>query len=236
MSEQSELQNQKYSSNQLNRTFARRIGKRLSSTKKQILEEILPKCQFITEKQNFLKSSDEVIMEIGFGMGDHFLQQMRLKPNATFLGAEVYLNGVAQFLECALEAGVISSVHDNNNLLLWPDDVDLLFDNIPDNSIDILYILFPDPWPKKKHNKKRMLNKQRLDTIKNKLKSKGTLIFATDIDDYFNSTYKLIDEDDDLEFIDTNFDKPHQGYVATKYNKKALREGRTARFMRIKNL
>lgn len=220
--------------NKLNRTFARRRGKGLSDKKKLILEKILPRYLFTDEKIDTLQTDNKLIMEVGFGMGDHLVQQMKVNPNATFLGAEVYVNGVAQFLELGIDSGIICAAENkNNNLFLWPDDVDLLFDMIPQNSLDIIYILFPDPWPKKKHNKKRLVNNQRLNTIKDKLKSKGQIIFATDIDDYFDSVYELIDQDNDLEFLDEDFTTPHAGYILTKYNKKAIREGRVARFMRI---
>ena len=222
-----------YSKNKLNRSFARRIGKGLSQSKHRILEDVLPKYLFNNNKQHVLSSANKVILEIGFGMGDHLVEQMKLNPAATFLGAEVYMNGVAQFLEFAIDAGIITPEDNtNNNLLLWPDDVDLLLDNIPDKSLDIIYILFPDPWPKRKQNKKRLVNAQRLCTFKSKLKAKGQFIFATDISDYFESTYELIDKDKELEFIDKDFSIPHEGYVITKYNKKALRERRVAQFMR----
>lgn len=219
----------------LNRSFARRKGKGLTLAKQQLLETILPQYLFSEEKADALISANKVIMEIGFGMGDHLVQQMQLHPQATFLGAEVYMNGVAQFLELGVKAGVIPNKNESvrDNLLLWPDDVDLLFEKIPNNSIDIIYILFPDPWPKRKQNKKRLVNRQRLDIIKTKLKKGGMLIFATDIDEYFDATYELINKDSDLSFVDEDFSTPHEGYVITKYNKKALREGRSARFMRI---
>lgn len=221
-----------YSKNKLNRSFARRIGKGLSQSKQRILEEVLPNYLF-NNKQHAISSANKVILEIGFGMGDHLVEQMKLNPAATFLGAEVYMNGVAQFLEFAIDAGIITPEDNtNNNLLLWPDDVDLLLDNIPDKSLDIIYILFPDPWPKRKQNKKRLVNAQRLSTFKSKLKTTGQLVFATDISDYFESTYELIDKDKELEFIDKDFSTPHEGYVITKYNKKALHEGRVAQFMR----
>lgn len=219
----------------LNRSFARRIGKSLNVSKKHMVEHELPKrvLKLSNVTDQIKKHSNQpIIMEIGYGMGEHFFNQIINHQDKFFIGAEVYMNGVAQLLEkiCDYEAEHNIEL---NNFILWPDDVDILLEQIPNESLDQLYILFPDPWPKRKHHKKRLIGEDRLPIIKSKLKHQGTLAFASDIDHYFDAVIDLIENDQALNFINKDFNKPHDGYVNTKYHKKAIREGRTPRFMQI---
>lgn len=216
----------------LNRSFSRRIGKSLSDLQKQLLDNMLPQHLFTTEKLKILASAKgqlvnkKLFLEIGFGMGEHFVHQAELNSDAIFIGAEVYLNGVANVLKLASQNNI-------SNFLLWPDDLDLILNQIPERSLSGIYILFPDPWPKRKQHKKRILNKERLEILKSKLVIGGLMNFASDIDDYFDKTKELIDLDGSFEVINSNF-TPHDTYIMTKYHHKALSEGRNARFLQCK--
>jgi len=209
--------------NKLNKTFARRIGKRLSDYNKNLLENILPQYQYSNEA--LLNSQKKKkFLEIGFGMGEHLFNQVTLNPDNLYIGAEVYLNGVANFLKLATNV---------DNFLLWPNDLDMMLTDMPDNSLDGIYVLFPDPWHKRKYLKKRLVNKERLELFKAKLKPCGFIAFASDIEDYFEDVRKLFALDEELKIQNTDFLVPHEGYVTTKYHQKAIRECRVARFVQV---
>ncbi len=260
----------------LNRSFARRIGKHLSNSQKQLLAEELPKYLFseerlrecIADTTNLDAPNPEVVkeytedssgygrktsgelaqltivsehkrdprfdapnpevakvyLEIGFGMGNHFIKQAKDNQDALFIGAEPYLNGVANVLKLAQDEGI-------TNFLLWSDDIDLILANLPDNLLQGIYILFPDPWLKRRQLKKRILNKERLVILERKLQKDGFIAFASDIEDYFSSVEKLFLENGNFVVKSNNYLQPHSGYVKTKYHEKAIEEGRSARFM-----
>lgn len=207
----------------LNKTFARRVGKALTTHSKTMLEEILPIYSYSADKmQN--SHYPKKYLEIGFGMGEHFLHQLQQNKESLYIGAEVYINGVASVLKKASSAEL-------SNYLLWADDVDMLFANIPNHSLDGVYILFPDPWHKRRYLKKRLVNQKRFDIIKYKIKIGGFFAFASDIEDYFQSVLKLVNADSDFILAKDNYTLPHENYIQTKYHGKAIQEGRVAQFL-----
>ncbi|PCJ29044.1 MAG: tRNA (guanosine(46)-N7)-methyltransferase TrmB [Rickettsiales bacterium] len=214
---------QRYS--KLNRTFARRIGKSLSNLNKDLLSGELPKYSYSSEKLlEANRAGKKTFLEIGFGMGEHFLSQLANHPDAVHIGVEVYLNGVANVLK-QLE-------HNCAELMLWPDDIDLVLEDMPEASIDGIYVLFPDPWHKRRYLKKRMFNKERVASFGSKLKAGGFIIFASDIEDYFDSACDILREDAGFVIEGDDFSSEHAGYVQTKYHQKAIREGRRPQFVK----
>ena len=208
--------------NNLNRSFARRVGKTMSDLKKNILKNDLPKYLYTPEK-NTENIYNKTFLEIGFGMGEHLANQAQLNPDNLYIGVEVYSNGVANFLKQATSLKL-------NNFMVWPDDLDLILDKIPAKSLSGVYVLFPDPWPKRKQIKKRIFNIERFEHFKNKLKKGGFIAFASDIEDYFTSVYKLLDNNSNFTISSKNTHAEHDGYIQTKYHSKAIKEGRTAQF------
>ena len=214
------------SRNKLNKTFARRIGKRLSDYNKNLLENILPKYEFSNELL-ICSTKQKKILEIGFGTGEHLFNQVNLNPDNLYVGAEVYLNGVANFLKLVMKGN-------NNNFLLWPNDLDMMLSDMPDNSLDGIYVLFPDPWHKRRYLKKRLVNKDRLDIFKLKLKIGGFIAFSSDIEDYFEDVKKLFLQDTQLIIQNIDFLLAHENYTTTKYHQKAIQENRMAKFLQAK--
>ena len=209
--------------NKLNRTFARRIGKRLSNQNKELLENVLPKYLFSNELLTF-NDNRKKYLEIGFGMGEHLFNQIVLNSANLYIGVEVYLNGIANFLKLVTKS-------QNDNFLIWPDDLDMILKDIPNHSLEGVYILFPDPWHKRRYMKKRLINKERLELLKSKLKIGGFIAFASDIEDYFENVKKLFLEDKELIIQNTDFLTPHEGYIITKYHQKSIMENREAQFL-----
>lgn len=205
------------------RSYARRIGKSLSNLQQALLEEELPKYLYSYEKISI--ENRPMFLEIGFGMGEHFINQAKLNPDKLFIGAEVYLNGVANALKLAGEQNI-------NNFLLWPNNLDLILNALPNNMLNGIYILFPDPWPKNKQKKKRIVSEERLKILQTKLRKNGQLIFASDISDYFNQVVKLLEQNSNFQILNKdNYLTTHDNYLTTKYHQKAVNENRTARFI-----
>ena len=209
--------------NKLNRTFARRIGKRLSNQNKEFLENVLPKYLFFNELLTF-NDNRKKYLEIGFGMGEHLFNQIVLNSANLYIGVEVYLNGIANFLKLVTKS-------QNDNFLIWPDDLDMILKDVPNRSLEGVYVLFPDPWHKRRYMKKRLINKERLELLKSKLKIGGFIAFASDIEDYFENVKKLFLEDKELIIQNTDFLTPHEGYIITKYHQKSIKENRKAQFL-----
>ena len=119
-----------------------------------------------------------VILEIGFGNGDSLLQQAIANPDNNYLGIEVHRPGVGHLLHRAHEAGV------TNLRVINHDAVEVLQQQIPDASLDVVQLFFPDPWPKKRHHKRRIVSAAFIQLVHRKLKGGGQLHLATDWQDY----------------------------------------------------
>ncbi len=204
----------------LNRSFSRRIGKSLSPLQQSLLGEDLPKCLL---DPLALPKYDRYIAEIGIGMADHFVAKAALDPSTLYIGFEPYLNGVANAIKLAKDA-------EAGNLLLWPDDMDLVFDQLPNDLLSEIYILFPDPWPKLRHHKRRIINPTRLKLFTSKLKANGRLYFASDIAHYFNSAQEIIGSTGLFKEI---YSGPlsFENYIKTRYHLKAEEENRAPQFL-----
>ncbi|MDX1924050.1 MAG: hypothetical protein SFT91_02325 [Rickettsiaceae bacterium] len=210
--------------NQEIKSFARRIGKSLSRYKKNLLDNLLP--YYLIAKEDPLKKAPgqgKIILEIGIGMSEHFAHQAKINPNHYFIGAEPYLNGIASCLDLAQK-------YELHNIGLWPDSVDEIITHIKPNSLDIVYLLFPDPWLKNKQKKRRFASIARLIKIKNLLRPGGNLIFASDIEEYATDITKKALEAG-FENITKNETAVHEGYITTKFHAKGMREGRDAFFL-----
>ena len=209
----------------LNRSFSRRIGKSLSTLQKEAIEQLLPTYLLAAE----LLPNKQLVAEIGIGMGEHFINQACYNQDIIHIGFEPYLNGIANAL-------ILAQKEDITNIRLWPDDMDLIFSNIPDGCLNAIYILFPDPWPKTKQKKRRIICDSRLQLFSSKLSDKGVLYFASDIEDYVNSVEKLLKKSAFFDLLDNPNNMPHAGYIQTKYHSKAIAEGRMARFLAAKKM
>lgn len=232
--------------------FGRRKGRTIRKAKTFLLENFLQKMT-INEQTVFDKNTlfgiipDEIHLEIGFGDGGHLAELSAKKQNIGFIGVEVFQNGIANLL--SLLTGIKDAAHQINNpslvsnrtdnVRIFPEDARLLFPHIPDSFIDKIYLLFPDPWPKNRHAERRFVNPENLKELARILKKDGILQIATDHKVYKKHVLHTMHASKD--FIWTakkisDFDTPPQDWVETKYQRKALREGRKPVFFEYKRI
>lgn len=161
-------------------TFVRREG-RATAAQNKALEELLPRWQWpelCTPPDNDFGRAAPTFLEIGFGAGENLLAQCQAHPEINFLGLEVHRPGVGQLLHKAGKAGL-------TNLRVSPDDaLQLLRERLPEACIDRIQVWFPDPWHKRRHNKRRIIQSKHLDLMARVLKPGGQLLMATDWEDY----------------------------------------------------
>lgn len=194
-------------------TFGRRVGKKLSLNNKIILSEMLPQFLISSEILQNIDQKKEIILEIGFGMGEHIIHQARAHPNILFIGADPYINGVASLLKQIIK-------YDLKNVMIWPDDVRLLLNFFPQEIFSKIFILFPDPWPKHRHHKRRLVNKNNIENLIPYLHCQtGYLIIATDHFEYSEMIQAEILQISNLHLSST---KQPDIWVKTKYQIKAL--------------
>ena len=202
-------------------SFARRVGKTLSKTPQSLLEEKLADYTISNHQFNLHR---KYILEIGSGHGDFIVSQAKKNPDITYVACEPYINGVAKLLE-KLELEKIT------NILIWTDDVRLLLADLPDDLFEAVFILFPDPWPKKKHKKRRIINNYLLDKLQNKIRKNGKICTATDDQDYAESILSVFAGDQSYrKNKERDNSKSFDEDVITHYQSKAQHEKRNCFF------
>ncbi|RUU00604.1 tRNA (guanosine(46)-N7)-methyltransferase TrmB [Mesorhizobium sp. USDA-HM6] len=166
-------------------------------------------------------------LEIGFGGGEHLLHRATEAPATGFIGVEPFVNGMAKMMT-ALDKRPLA------NLRVYDDDATRLLDWLPPASLDGIDLLYPDPWPKKKHWKRRFVSPANLDRFARVLKAGGRFRFASDIDSYVNWTLLACRAHGSFawqasEAIDWH--RPYEGWPGTRYEAKAIREGRRPAYL-----
>lgn len=165
-------------------------------------------------------------LEIGFGGGEHLVHQAAQNPDVGIIGAEPYINGVAMLLGKIRRAGV-------DNLAVHPGDARDLFDVLPDNSIARAFLLYPDPWPKKRHHRRRFVTPEHLQPLARVMQPGAVLRVATDIPDYVRQTLEEVPKAGFTWQAQRPADwrRPWGDWLSTRYEQKALREGRTPHYL-----
>jgi tRNA (guanine-N7-)-methyltransferase len=170
------------------KTNGRRTGRR-GKADRAMLKKVLPGFEiksngFIDPAEIFGRQAP-LYIEIGFGNGDFLFEKTINTPEADFIGIELYITGAAKLLKKLVEHKNTSDGPCRQNIRIFIDDSrKVLEKNIPDESIDGIYLLFPDPWPKKRHNKRRLIKPEFSRLIYSKLKNNGFVVTATDHSDY----------------------------------------------------
>ncbi len=204
--------------------YGRRKGKPLRRTHVGLMETLLPQVA-IDVVYPLAQAQDRRWLEIGFGGGEHLAHQAALNPTVTILGAEPYLNGVAKLL-AEIEMRALENVRVHYG------DARVLLEALPDQCFERVYLLYPDPWPKARQNKRRFVSPENLVQIHRVLKPAGDFWFASDIDNYVEWTRQhvfashLFSEHGDDQ-------QPFENWTRTRYEAKAVREGRGQNYLRF---
>jgi tRNA (guanine-N7-)-methyltransferase len=160
----------------------------------------------------------ELILEIGFGGGEHLVAQASAHPETRYIGVEPFLNGVASCLRHIEEANA-------QNIRLHQGDVRDVIVRLPDASLDRVYVLFPDPWPKTRHHKRRLIQPEFLDELARVMKPGAELRFATDWANYASWTLEHFTQDARFTWTAERAEdwrKPWPSHVTTRYEAKKL--------------
>jgi tRNA (guanine-N7-)-methyltransferase len=210
--------------------FGRRKGHKLRRGRAQLMTGLLPKLALDLAvpapadlRSLFSIPVKDVALEIGFGAGENFVREAVAEPVRGFIGCEAFENGMATAL-ASIEANNLQNVR-----LHYGDAIELV-DWLPEQSIARADILYPDPWPKRRHWKRRIISDSMLERLARVLRSGALLRFATDIPGYTSWTLQHFLRSPNFEWTAGRADdwrKPWQGFESTRYEAKALREGRT---------
>ena len=223
-----ELSNSHHKEKKLIRSFGRIKSRKFSDHKNFLFENLMPKYE-INNFQDIVNKVEfsgfvEVFLEIGSGFGDFIFNKSNINRDKLFIGCEPHLNGLVNILSM-LENSPL------DNICLYRQDVRLLIDNMADNFLDHIFILFPDPWPKSKHHKRRLINKNFLDLLAKKVKQEGKITIATDHDDYKTAIISSINQSDSWYWLaksSKDWQEFPLDWVETKYQRKAKIEGRNS--------
>lgn len=214
--------------------FGRRKGKPLRERQAEGMATLLPALKLDLETPApqdlaalFPVSITQRRLEIGFGGGEHLIHRAQENPQTGFIGVEPFVNSMAKLLSRVDEL-------DLKNIRVYDDDATLVLDWLPEASLDRIDLLYPDPWPKRKHWKRRFVSQVNLERFHRVLKPGGLFCFASDIDTYVNWT--LIHCRDHCGFQwqaeqSSDWLTPFAGWPGTRYENKARREGRSSAYL-----
>ena len=222
--------------------YGRLKGKALKPAQERDLEELLPRHAIpgVSWSENpertaldmaALFGASSALLEIGFGGGEHLATLAEAHPERVFLGCEPYINGVAMLLGKIRRRGL-------SNIWIHPGDARDLFAVLPRASLDGAYLLYPDPWPKARHHRRRFVTPEHLDPLARALAPGAPFFEATDIADYVRQSLEEIPragfrwEAEEA----AHWRSPWPGWTSTRYEAKALREGRTPHYLRFGRL
>jgi tRNA (guanine-N7-)-methyltransferase len=210
--------------------YGRRKGPKLSVHQASLVETLLPRLKLQLRKsvdpaQYFSSAIDEIWLEIGFGAGEHLLWQAEHHPKVGMIGAEPYQSGVAKFLS-KLDTLVVDQQRDVfARTRVHPGDARELIEALPDSSLGRVFLLFPDPWPKKRHHKRRFIQIRTLDALARAMKAGAELRFASDDAGYVEWTLEHIVAHGAFAWIAGSLkdwlSRPND-WPQTRYEKKAL--------------
>jgi tRNA (guanine-N7-)-methyltransferase len=208
------------------RSFGRRRGRVLSGRQKQLWDEVLRRVA-VDLQSNFASSFSETWLEIGFGGGEHLIWQAEQNPGVGLIGCEPFEDGVVKVLT-AIEDRPLS------NIRLHADDARDVLRWLPEASIARAFVLFPDPWPKRKHLKRRLVNVHMLQLLARVIKPGGELRLGTDIADYARTMLMAMQH---MPVFEWKARGPGDWRIRptdwpqTRYEQKAVREGRASSYL-----
>ncbi len=219
--------------------FGRRKGHKLRKQQAGLYEDLLPKLSLDISQAAprelasiFPFALEKLQLEIGFGGGEHLLHEARKHPSTGFIGCEPFINGMAKMLAVIQKEAI-------PNIRLHPSDALYLLEWLPEHSLDRIDILYADPWPKKRHWKRRFISDENVARFARVLKPGGMLRFASDIDTYVEWALVRLLRAKEFHWLAEKADDwrlPYPDWPGTRYEQKALREGRKPAYLEFRRV
>jgi tRNA (guanine-N7-)-methyltransferase len=211
------------------RSFGRRKGRPLSPRQRGLVDHDLPRLSIDLAGRPpepltglFPAPVHDVWLEIGFGGGEHLIWQASRHPDVGLIGCEPFLDGVVKVVDAVVQTPLV-------NVCLHPDDARALLRWLPDASLGRAFVLFPDPWPKKRHQKRRLVGLPLLDQLARVMRPGAELRVGTDISDYVRSIMVAVTAHPAFAWPAQrpgDWQIRPEDWPETRYEQKAIREGR----------
>jgi tRNA (guanine-N7-)-methyltransferase len=190
------------------------------------MERLYPQIKISEPSKDTIRQDRDLWFEIGFGGSEHLIWQARENPGVDVWGAEPFLNGAAKAVSAVDELGL-------TNVRLLQGDGRIVLDGLPDQALARLFVLFPDPWPKARHNKRRLITEEFLEDAYRVLKPGGVFRFASDIIDYVDWTLTRVKNHGGFSWTPkqvSDWRVRGPDWPGTRYEAKAVREGRESHY------
>jgi tRNA (guanine-N7-)-methyltransferase len=216
--------------------YGRRFGRKLRPRKRQLMDSLLPRIAVDLSRLGkgtaalFDPPTREVWLEIGFGNGEHLAEQARRHPQVGLIGCEPFINGVAALLD-EIDRDSIG------NIRVFADDARILLDALPDASIDRGFVLFPDPWPKTRHKRRRFIAPDNLDSLARVLRDGAELRLASDHGEYVRWMLFHILDHPAFEWLARgpgDWRERPEDWPPTRYEEKALARDERCAYLRFR--
>jgi tRNA (guanine-N7-)-methyltransferase len=209
--------------------YGRRQGHKLRPRRRALIDTLLPELAIVLPDGDagldaaalFEPRREDLWLEIGFGAGEHLAAQAQAHPDVGFIGCEPFVNGVASLLSQIEDQGLA-------NIRIYDEDAHLLFAPLPEACFGRVFIMFPDPWPKKRHHKRRLISPPTLDALARLMKDGGTLQFASDHMAYVRWTLDHFTRHPEFQWMArtaADWRRTPPGAAATRYEQKAISRG-----------
>jgi tRNA (guanine-N7-)-methyltransferase len=230
------------------KTFGRRQGRPLTDHHASLVENLLPRISVeLPREQGVIKEAalvpqslfgkgdkpaKDIWLEIGYGGGEHLAGQAEKNPNVGLIGGEFFTQGVAKLLALIEE-------RDLSNIRLYKGDARELLACLHDASLSRVFVLYPDPWPKKRHARRRFISPWSVDEFARLVKPGGEVRVASDIPIYIRWTLEHFSRNEAFEWMaqgPQDWREPYDDWVSTRYEAKALREGRRPTYLTFKRV
>lgn len=221
--------------------YGRRRGHKLRAGRKALLETLLPRIEVqldpnpevaLEPRSLFPAGIADIWLEIGFGAGEHLAEQARARPDVGVIGCEPFVNGIASLLSRVAAEGL-------GNVRVFTDDARLLIARLAPASIGRLFILYPDPWPKLRHHKRRIVGPRTIGRFAEILKDEAELRLATDHGDYARWMLRYVTAHPAFAWTargPSDWRTRQPDWPATRYEAKSIAEGRQPFYFRFRRL
>jgi tRNA (guanine-N7-)-methyltransferase len=212
--------------------YGRSRGKKMRQYHARLVREALPEFEvvpgdFARSANLFLNAPSEIWLEIGFGGGEHLACQAAARPEIGFIGCEPFINGVAKLLAEIDKRGL-------SNVRIHSGDAGALIAAMPSGSVSQVFCLYPDPWPKRRHNKRRVVSAAFVSELARVMRPGGQTRFASDVDDYCGWALQRFLNSPAFSWRarqSSDWREPWRDWQSTRYETKAQRDDRTSSYL-----